>query len=113
MPLSASIPPESIQPAFEGIILGHDRQLLEQRNPNVSYLSIVRRIDSERTAATESVLSRTARNISESPQIVVASSILTTCRSMTSRAVSYTLTLRASCSRAFVSSSTLSPRSRG
>jgi adenylate cyclase len=68
---SASVPLESIQAAFEGIVPATVASCSADGVPNISYLSIVRRLDSERIAVTNQFLSKTAENIRVNPFVTV------------------------------------------
>lgn len=69
--MSDGVPLESIQPAFEGIVPATLASCSADGVPNISYLSIVRRLDSERIAVTNQFLSKTAENLRDNPQATV------------------------------------------
>jgi adenylate cyclase len=66
-----SISLASIQPAFEGVIPATIASCSAGGVPNITYLSIVRRIDSERIALTNQFLTKTASNIRDNPRVLV------------------------------------------
>lgn len=68
---AGSIPLAWIRPVFEGMIPATIASCSANGVPNVSYLSIVRRIDSERIAVTNQFFSKTAANLRANPHAVV------------------------------------------
>ncbi len=67
----AGVPLDSIPGAFEGTIPATIATCSQDGTPNVSYLSIVRRVDNERIAVTNQFLSKTVRNLRVNPQVCV------------------------------------------
>lgn len=68
---SESVPLHSIRPAFEGVIPATVATCSRDGTPNISFLSIVRLLDSERIALTNQFFTKTARNLRENPQVLV------------------------------------------
>jgi len=62
---------DSILPAFEGLLPASAATCSADGIPNLSFLSIVRRIDSQRVALTNQFFSKTTRNIAENRLITV------------------------------------------
>lgn len=68
---SESVPLHSIRPAFEGVLPATVATCARDGTPNISFLSIVRVLDSERIALTNQFFTKTARNQRENPQVLV------------------------------------------
>lgn len=62
---SESVPLHSIRPAFEGVVPATVATCSRDGTPNISFLSIVRLLDSERVALTNQFFTKTARNLRE------------------------------------------------
>ncbi|HVU71485.1 MAG TPA: GAF domain-containing protein [Mycobacteriales bacterium] len=66
-----SIPLASIERAFEGVIPASISTCAPDGTPNVSYLSVVRRVDDERVAITNQFFSKTTRNLRNDPRFLL------------------------------------------
>jgi predicted pyridoxine 5'-phosphate oxidase superfamily flavin-nucleotide-binding protein len=68
---SESVSLQSIRPAFEGVVPATVATCSRDGTPNISFLSIVRLLDSERIALTNQFFTKTARNLRDNPQVLV------------------------------------------